>query len=46
MKVIEPGHVYQLEALDGVLPQVLVFVNRELGGEHPGATSQEGRCPT
>jgi hypothetical protein len=47
MKVIDPGHLYLLESLDGDFPQELRFVKRE--GEHypgnvgayPGTTMQE-----
>jgi hypothetical protein len=42
MKVIEPGHVYELNELDGDgSPQWLKFVNREEGTEHPGTQTQE-----
>lgn len=41
MKVIEPGHVYELETLDGAAPNRLVFVNREPGTEHAGTQTQE-----
>lgn len=42
MKVIEPGHIYQLACLDGDgEPQVLKFVNREAGTEHEGTQTQE-----
>jgi hypothetical protein len=41
MKVIEPGHVYELATLDGEAPNRLVFVNREPGTEHPGTQTQE-----
>lgn len=41
MKVIEPGHVYQLDTLDGAAPNRLVFVNREPGTEHAGTQTQE-----
>ena len=41
MKVIEPGHVYELTTLDGDgTPEVLRFVNRELR-PHPGTQTQE-----
>lgn len=44
MKIIEPGHVYELELRDN-LPDdpslVLYFVNREEGTEHAGTTTQE-----
>lgn len=41
MKVIEPGHVYQLQHLDGSGAGILVFVNREDGTEHEGTQTQE-----
>lgn len=54
MKILEPGHVYELNWLDGkppienakisewdLLNNVLVFVNREEGTEHPGTQTQE-----
>lgn len=41
MRVIEPGHVYELDTLDGEAPNRLVFVNREPGTEHPGTQTQE-----
>lgn len=41
MKVIEPGHVYELATLDGEAPNRLVFVNREPGTEHAGTQTQE-----
>lgn len=41
MKVIEPGHVYQLEHRDGTGAGLLVFVNREDGTEHEGTQTQE-----
>lgn len=42
MKVVEPGHIYELHQLDGnELPLRLVFVNREDGSEHPGTQTQE-----
>lgn len=44
MKVIQPGHIYQLDQLDNanaLLPQLLVFVNREKGTEHGGTQTQE-----
>lgn len=43
MKVIEPGHIYELHVLDGSpdATQKLVFVNRENGSEHPGTQTQE-----
>ena len=42
MKVIEPGHIYDLNTLDGDgSPLRLVFVNREAGTEHSGTQTQE-----
>ena len=42
MRVVEPGHVYELSTLDGDgRPGVLRFVNREAGTEHPGTQTQE-----
>lgn len=41
MKVIEPGHIYQLEHQDGSGAGVLVFVNREDGTQHEGTQTQE-----
>lgn len=42
MKVIEDGHVFALNSLDGDgTPEMLRFVNRESGMEHPGTTTQE-----
>jgi hypothetical protein len=41
MKIIEPGHVYELNSLDGDTPETLTFVNREEGQEHPGTQTQE-----
>ena|SRR5208283_77509 len=41
MKIIEPGHVYQLHTLDGIGVQHLTFVNREPGSEHEGTQTQE-----
>lgn len=41
MKVIEPGHIYELDQLDGDgKPQILVFVNRE-DKPHEGTQIQE-----
>ena len=41
MKVIEPGHIYELNQLDGDgSPLRLVFVNRE-DTPHPGTQTQE-----
>lgn len=47
MKIIDPGHDYELDSLDGPFPQRLVFVKREGAkypenvGSHPGTTMQE-----
>jgi hypothetical protein len=49
MKVIEPGHIYKLDVLDGDEPQFMTFVNREVvstperpvHGPHPGTQTQE-----
>lgn len=41
MKVIEPGHIYQLQHLDGSGAGLLVFVNRETGTEHEGTQTQD-----
>lgn len=49
MKIIEPGHIYQLNTLDECQkegapppePNILKFVNREPGTEHPGTQTQE-----
>lgn len=42
MRVVEPGHVYDLTQLDGEgAPLRLVFVNREEGDKHPGTQTQE-----
>ena len=43
MKIVEPGHVYELHSLDGKRGEVetLRFVNREPGTEHPGTQTQE-----
>lgn len=44
MKVVEPGHVYELTVLDsreGEGPVVIRFVNREAGTEHGGTQTQE-----
>lgn len=43
MKIIEPGHIYELNWLDGEpkeLDNRLIFVNRELT-PHPGTQTQE-----
>ena len=43
MKILEPGHIYALNVLDGLLGETdnLTFVNREPGKEHPGYQTQE-----
>lgn len=44
MKIIEPGHVYELSSLDGELCQTLTFVNRALTlgmPKHPGTQNQD-----
>lgn len=47
MKVIDPGHEYLLDSLDGEQENRLVFVKREgekypgNAGHHPGTTMQE-----
>lgn len=47
MRVIDPGHVYELDSLDGEITNRLKFVKREGNkypgnkGEHPGTTMQE-----
>ena len=44
MEVIEKGHIYALEALDAADDSIdvkLTFVNRELGTQHAGTTTQE-----
>lgn len=40
MRVIEPGHIYEVHSLDGGSPLQLVFVNRE-ATPHPGTQTQE-----
>lgn len=40
MKVLEPGHVYQLSSYDGEMEVILTFVNRE-DKPHPGTQTQE-----
>lgn len=40
MEVIEPGHIYELDHLDGNRKQRLVFVNRE-DRPHEGTQTQE-----
>ena len=41
MKVIEPGHIYEVDHLDGENTGKLVFVNREAGTQHEGTQTQE-----
>ncbi len=47
MEVIDPGHEYTLDSLDGDQPNRLIFVKREGPGypgnvgHHPGTTMQE-----
>lgn len=43
MKIVEPGHIYELHSLDGAKgeTETLRFVNREGGAEHPGTQTQE-----
>jgi hypothetical protein len=41
MKVIEPGHIYELNHQDGPGKGLLIFVNREEGTEHEGTQTQE-----
>lgn len=43
MKIIEQGHIYELNSLDGEHREVetLRFVNREPGTGHPGTQTQE-----
>jgi hypothetical protein len=47
MEVLDPGHRYRLDSLDGDLEQTLTFVKREGQnypgnvGSHPGTTTQE-----
>jgi hypothetical protein len=40
MKIIEAGHVYKLDTLDGEMDVVLTFVNRE-DNPHRGTQTQE-----
>ena len=40
MKVLEPGHVYELDQLDGDGKQILTFVNR-ISNPHSGVLNQE-----
>lgn len=47
MKILDAGHQFELDSLDGGEPQVLVFVKREgekfpfNKGSHPGTNMQE-----
>lgn len=44
MKILEPGHIYELSSLDGELRQTLTFVNRALtpgSTKHPGTQNQD-----
>lgn len=45
MRIVEEGHVYELQTLDHSEkdgePQLLTFVNREPGHEHEGTQTQE-----
>lgn len=42
MKVLDPGHDYLLDSLDGEYNQSVIFVKRFRGiGNHPGTTNQE-----
>lgn len=41
MKILEPGHIYELNQVDGNGKETLRFVNREPGTEHPGTQTQE-----
>lgn len=47
MKIIDAGHIYEVDSLDGGEPQRIVFVKREgenfpfNKGTHPGANCQE-----
>ena len=44
MKILEKGHVYELDFIDGKAASEenhLVFVNRESGKEHAGTQTQE-----
>ena len=40
MRVIEPGHIYELDHIDGEQKQTLTFVNRETN-PHEGTQTQE-----
>lgn len=41
MKVIEPGHIYEVSHNGAKGSQVVTFINTNSGQEHPGAISQE-----
>jgi len=48
MKIVEPGHIYQFHSLDRVTKnpdmdyqEIVRFVNREVGTEHPGTQTQD-----
>lgn len=42
MKIVDPGHEYEIESIDGVLPQRIIFVKRFRGiANHAGTTNQE-----
>lgn len=41
MKEVEPGHIYELEHLDGNKTQMLTFVNRNKEFDCEGTTNQE-----
>lgn len=41
MKILETGHVYELNQVDGDETEILRFVNREPGTQHPGTQTQE-----
>src|SRR5271166_2015681 len=44
MRVVEPGHIYELNCIDKISEEdleILRFVNREPGHEHPGTQTQE-----
>lgn len=42
MKILDPGHAYELASIDGECPQQIVFVKRFRGTlNHAGTTNQE-----
>lgn len=41
MNIVEAGHIYELNQVDGSDVETLRFVNREPGTEHPGTQTQE-----